>query len=202
MKIFLLKRQPGVENNNEGEISYRFMDNFIGAEVDSEKKDKKREAAVNAQNITVNNISRDSIVQPSRTGVTFRVSIPLQKCRIRVNLTTDPNTWNSDGDGITFKLALNDNLLENFFDKPGMVGDEERSAFLKPRGFFFRPRTIYMNYLDPKHNPDQRKWHSVSIDMSRFAGKVVDLEFVSDPGPTNNDISDIAVWGDPVIEVY
>ncbi len=202
MKILLLKRQPRSYKNHEGEIRNRLLDNFIGAEISSEKNYQERKKAVRTGHITLNSISCNALVHLSRTGIAFRVSVPPQNCRLRVSLATDPGTWNSDGDGITFKIMMNDNLFENFFDEIGMVGEDQKTTFLKPRGYFFRSQPIYMHYLDPKHNQDQRKWHNISLDLSRFSGKVVDFEFVADPGPRNNDRNDIALWGEPVIEVY
>ena len=202
MKVFLLKREKGSCKNTSGDIYYSFLNNFPGADVSSEKNDMEREMAVRIKNITANNMSCNALALPSRTGIRFRIRIPMQKCRLRALITTDSETWNSEGDGITFKVLLNNNLFENLFDKTGMTGSEQRVSFFKPRGFFLRPRPIYMQYLDPKHNVNQRKWHSICIDLSRFAGKVVDVELVADPGPKNNDVCDTGLWGEPVIETY
>lgn len=202
MKIFLLKRKPRSFKNDEGEVRYRFLENFKGAEVDSEDNNKEREKWVKPTKVSVNNITHNALAQPSLTEAKFRVSLPPQKCRLKVSLATWPQTWDSKGDGVTFKIKLSDHLLENFFDIPGMVGMEQRSAFVKPRSYFFASRTIYMHYLCPKDNPDQRKWNSVSIDLTRFSGKVVDITFKVEPGPRQDARFDVALWGDPVIETY
>jgi len=113
-----------------------------------------------------------------------------------------PETWDKAGDGITFKILMSDQLLENLYDEIGMVGVELQSTFLKPRSYFFRMRTIYLDYLDPKKIPSQRTWNNVTLDLSRFAGKVLDLSFTVEPGPRGDRRFDAGIWGDPVIVTY
>jgi hypothetical protein len=202
MKIFLLKRELSPVKDDNGHVWYRFLDNFTGAEIDYLLDNKGKEEDVKTEEITVNNISRRAIIQPSLTRTGFRVQLPLGKCRLKFHLATDPDTWDLGGNGILFKVALKDHLMENLFDKIGMGGVKQRESLSVPRSYFFGFRTIYMHYLDPKVRLDQRKWHDISLDLSRFSGKVIDIMFVAAPGPKNEDSFDTALWGEPVIETY
>ncbi len=203
MSIFLLKRQPPAKvPTMAGETYYSFADNLAGAIISSEKNDHDLEKTIAEKDIDINNITRHCIVQPSNTRIKFKLALPPQNCRLRFFLATDPDTWHSGGDGITFKIMLSNNLFENLFDSIGMAGETEKLAFFKPRGFFLNSHPIYINYINPKISKKQKKWNAINLDMSRFSGKVVNIELVAEPGPVSNDMADIALWGDPVIETY
>lgn len=61
--------------------------------------------------------------------------------------------------------------------------------------------TLYSRYIDPKHNPDDRRWFSTRIPLRRFADRAIRLVFRTSPGPMNDNDSDWAVWGQPQIEL-
>ncbi|MBC7288759.1 MAG: hypothetical protein H5T86_12125, partial [Armatimonadetes bacterium] len=46
----------------------------------------------------------------------------------------------------------------------------------------------------------QHKWELIEADLSRFAGKEVQLKLISDVGPNDNSIGDWACWADLRIE--
>lgn len=52
-------------------------------------------------------------------------------------------------------------------------------------------------YLNPFAHPEQRRWTPLGVDLSKYAGKTVDLILSNDPGPAHNDYADWCIWGDP-----
>ena len=40
------------------------------------------------------------------------------------------------------------------------------------------------------------RWHDFSADLSRWAGRKIDLYLISDPGPADNTYGDGGGWGD------
>ena len=202
MKLYVLKRVSdlGNENKTGGKVVYSFLNNLKGADIQG--RQPLQGNSITAGTISVGTIPKQAIIQTPDAEVIFRVTIPQERCALKVSLATMPETWDKAGDGMTFKILMSDQLLENLYDEIGMVGVELQSTFLKPRSYFSRMRTIYMNYLDPKHIPSQRAWNNVTLDLSRFAGKVLDLSFTVEPGPRADRRFDAGVWGEPVIITY
>ncbi len=202
MKLYVLRRvpRPREQPSAPERVVYRFLPNVAGADVRGPKELHRHSCRINT--VTIGNTSKPAIIQTPDSEATFRLTLPNQRCALKVSLATTPDTWDKAGDGITIKILLSDQLLENLFDEIGMVGVELQNTFLKPRSYFFPMRTIYLQYLDPKHQPNQRTWHDVVLDLSRFAGKVVDLSLTAEPGPRGDRRFDAAVWGDPVIVTY
>jgi len=58
-------------------------------------------------------------------------------------------------------------------------------------------RQLYDRYIDPKHNPAERRWISGAVDLSAYSGQTVDLLFTTTPGPAGDTCADWAGWGDP-----
>jgi len=86
--------------------------------------------------------------------------------------------WNKGGDGVEFTVQVR-------------KADADQTKML----------TLFSRYIDPKHNPDERRWFNVRIPLRRFAGEAIRLVFRTSPGPMNDNDSDWAVWGQPQIEL-
>jgi hypothetical protein len=91
-----------------------------------------------------------------------------------------------------FEIALDPSV----YPEGKVVGDgvefllEARDA----RGTVTR---LYDRYIDPKHNPEERKWIPAEVDLAKFIGQTVDLLFTTLPGPRNDSAADWAGWGNP-----
>jgi hypothetical protein len=57
-------------------------------------------------------------------------------------------------------------------------------------------KKLFSNYIDPKHNAEERRWCAAEIDLSRYRGEDVTLLFSTDPGPQGNTAFDWAAWSD------
>ncbi len=113
-----------------------------------------------------------------------------------------PSCWEKPGDGVLCKILIDDILLENLFHVTGSVGVVQKRQFFKPKTYFFQPRTYYMQLIDPTNNPADRKWHPISLDLSTFAGKVVDITFKAAGGPCHKRLTGAILWAHPLIESY
>ena len=60
-----------------------------------------------------------------------------------------------------------------------------------------RIRLLYDRYIDPKHNPAERRWIPGSVDLSEYLGQTVELLFTTKPGPSGDTCAAWAGWGDP-----
>jgi hypothetical protein len=60
-----------------------------------------------------------------------------------------------------------------------------------------RIRPLYDRYIDPKHNPAERRWIPGSVDLSEYLGQTVELLFTTKPGPAGDTCAAWAGWGNP-----
>jgi hypothetical protein len=90
----------------------------------------------------------------------------------------EEEAWDKGGDGVEFTVQV-------------------RNADAAPTKML----TLFSRYIDPKHNPDDRRWISTRIPLRRFADQAIQLVFRTSPGPMNDNDSDWAVWGQPQIEL-
>lgn len=85
-----------------------------------------------------------------------------------------PAAWKNDGDGVRFEIRMKED------------GKEWESIFTK--------------YIDPKINPEERKWLREKISLSNIHNSTVSFEWITHPGvddASNDNGSDWAVWGHP-----
>jgi Bacterial membrane protein YfhO len=54
--------------------------------------------------------------------------------------------------------------------------------------------TVFETYLDPRGVPADRAGRAVRVDLSRYAGREIELLFSTDPGPKGDVTGDLAGW--------
>ena len=59
--------------------------------------------------------------------------------------------------------------------------------------------SLFSRYIDPKHNPEDRRWIGVRIPLRRFAGQAIRVVLSTSPGPKKNADFDWAIWGEPQV---
>jgi hypothetical protein len=52
----------------------------------------------------------------------------------------------------------------------------------------------FSRYIDPKHNPQERRWMDGQIDLSAYRDQTIELLFTTTPGPKGNAAYDWAAW--------
>ena len=80
------------------------------------------------------------------------------------------DAWTLDGDGATFRIGVS-------------AGEEYRE--------------LVKQWVDPYHRQEDRRWFPVTLDLSAWAGREVEVIFNTDPN--FNAVHDAAVWGSPLI---
>ena len=198
MKVYALERLPSAEQTRRGEDAINLLNNLKGASFRGEAS----AGEVRLLSIEMGGITKSAWLQPVDSTVSFRVRLPYGRCRLSGGMGMMPSCWDKEGDGVLYKITVSDNLFENVFSVPGDAGIAQMKNFLRPRSIFLAPHTYFLAFIDPKQNHAERSWQDISLDLSRFAGKVIDISFEVSGGPRNDNRYDEALWGNPVIEGY
>jgi len=100
--------------------------------------------------------------------------VPPPGALLRTAIALRPQAWSKDqGDGVQFEIWVED------------AGER---------------RTLLSRYMDPKHDPADRRWEEVTLDLSGFSGRPITLTFATTGGPAGNIDFDWAGFGDPTLE--
>jgi hypothetical protein len=91
---------------------------------------------------------------------------------LRFSIALAPEAWELGGDGVEFAVRVVDDG---------------------------RPSQVYRRYIDPKSILADRAWQDAEVDLSQFAGRPIELNLETRPGPERNNQADWALWGEPVI---
>ena len=86
------------------------------------------------------------------------------------DVATDPGSWEQPGDGVTFAVYV--------------VSD---------RG----TEQVFSTYIDPKRDPESRRWHPYALELSEYADQTVSIIFETGAGPVRDYRYDWAGWGAP-----
>ncbi len=196
--IYVLKRELPSDRSTPGSLAFDFLSNLKGARLRSTNKTTLIEQSA----VEVAGIKRTAWLQHSPSSISFRVKLPHGRCRLKTALGMLPSSWDKPGDGVLCKILIDDSLLENFFNVTGSIGVIQKKQFFMPKTYFFKPRTYFIQFIDPKNNVSERKWQDISLDLTTFEGKVVDITFEVSDGPFHDNRNDETLWAHPVIESY
>ncbi len=201
MKIYMLQRAPRTNLQPEGFLFIDFLSNLKGARIKSNKETDE----ITQVSVDLGGIKKDAWLQYSPSSVSFKVQLPHGRCRLKTALGMMPSCWDKPGNGVLCKILIDAILLENLFHVTGSIGIVQERQFFMPKTYFFEPRTYFIQFIDPKNNLAERKWQEISLDLSTFAGKFVDITFEVgevDSAPKKDGRNDEALWAQPVIESY
>lgn len=110
--------------------------------------------------------------------VSYVVDIPEKPgLWLAFDVVTSPESWELPGDGVAFAVYI----------EPG----EDTQHETRNTG------QVFSTYIDPKQNPDDRRWHSHAVDLSAYAGQTVTITFETGTGPAGDYQYDWAGWGSP-----
>ncbi|HMN10843.1 MAG TPA: O-antigen ligase family protein [Bellilinea sp.] len=117
--------------------------------------------------------SREIVNMPPTSAepvqLTYPVMIPEQGM-LKFAIALDPEVWSPDkGDGVNFVVYLTD-VATN------------------------KTETIFNRYINPKSNPNERRWRNYVVDLSPWAGKEVTLTLATEAGPNKDFAFDWAGW--------
>jgi len=131
-----------------------------------------------AGDVTLNGETKKAIaVAPSvGTRITFKAHIP-DDGWLRVSVGLKEEAWTQEGDGVLFRAIVSDRR----------ASDE-----------------LFVQHVNPFLNHTDRKWITLMVDLSAYAGEEVEVMLntnASPPGKPGDVRSDLAVWGAPEIVV-
>jgi len=111
-------------------------------------------------------------LESGKEEIIYRVNVP-EGGALRFAITLSPEVWSpAKGDGTSFQVYV----VEP--DKPA------------------EGRFVFVRYINPKSNPNDRRWLNFLVDLSPWASRMVNLSLITEDGPTGNWTYDWAGWAD------
>lgn len=109
--------------------------------------------------------------ESGKSEIVYTVPLP-ESGALRFAIAMSPEIWSPDkGDGVSFQL---------YIAEPGAS-----------QGQF-----VFVRYINPKHNPSDRRWRNFLIDLSPWAGRTVNLSLITEAGPAGDWLFDWAGWAE------
>jgi hypothetical protein len=199
MKVYALKRERGTDPRTGGIVSFDFFKNLPGAQT----RGVTTPGTFTQMIADIGGEQKSAWRQISPSSALFRLQLPYGRCRLKAAIGMPPASWNQPGDGALCRILIDDILVENILTQIASVRVSELREFFRPRTFFFKePRTYFNQYINPAHDHAARSWQDISVDLSAFAGQVVDITFEVSGGPAHDNQNDAVLWANPVIESY
>ena len=132
------------------------------------------EATFTIVDATLAGEAKKAILAPANGRVKFKVKVP-EDGWLKVSLGLQPEAWEKEGNGVYFFAGVSDGR-----------------AFEK----------LFEQTLNPFKNPSERRWISVMVDLSAYAGE--DMEIILNTRPSGggqppDDRNDLPLWGAPEI---
>ncbi len=106
------------------------------------------------------------------TTVSYRLDVVPEGAVLDCGIALQSEAWREAGDGVEFRIDVLD------------AG---------------QTTTLFQQYLDPKHQRTDRRWVDLQLDLSRYAGRAVELRLETRSGPAGDNRADWAVWSEPMI---
>lgn len=94
--------------------------------------------------------------------------------------------------GSRFRFGIG--FSQDVWDKPG--GGATFEVSVKTR--FRKPRVVFSEQVDPKHNENHRRWLDREVDLSAFGGKTVEITLSTITPPGENQFC-AAFWSRPFL---
>jgi hypothetical protein len=134
--------------------------------------------AFSTLDVTIDDETRHAIfMHPTSRLIYKAVTLPADAW-LRTWVALRPEVWDRpEGDGVLFRFGVSD----------GRTYDE-----------------LVRQHLDPQHNPNDRRWVPLEVDLGTYGGLTVDLIFNTNsslPDHGDHPGNDWAVWGQPEIFV-
>ena len=110
---------------------------------------------------------------PSESGkreIIYRLTLP-ERAALRFAVALSPEVWSPDkGDGVNLQIFITD-------PEGGQGG-----------------QFVFKRYINPKFNPNDRRWRNFLLDLSPWSGQTIQLSLITESGPAKNLDYDWAGW--------
>lgn len=111
-------------------------------------------------------------LQDGKEEVIYQIKVP-EAGALRFGIAMEPEVWTPEkGDGASFQIFI--------------AGTESQVD-----GQF-----VFLRYLNPKLNPNDRRWRNYYLDLTPWVGQTINLSLLTEPGPRGNWDFDWAGWSD------
>ncbi len=115
---------------------------------------------------------------PTESGkaeIRYRVDVPAEGA-LSYAISLSPDVWAQDkGDGVNFQIFVQ------------TANGNEPGQF------------IFNRYINPKVNPNDRRWLNFIVDLTPWSGQTINLSFITENGPAGDWQFDWAGWAEPKI---
>jgi len=109
--------------------------------------------------------------ESGKSEIVYVVKVP-EAGALRFAIAMSPEIWSPEkGDGASFQLYVRE-------------PDTRDGQF------------VFVRYINPKHNPSDRRWRNFLVDLSPWAGRTVNLSLITEPGPAGDWAFDWAGWAE------
>jgi hypothetical protein len=110
--------------------------------------------------------------ESGKEEIIYRVEVP-EAGALRFAIALSPEVWSPEkGDGATFQVHVT------------QPTEPQKGQF------------VFVRYINPKHNPSDRRWRNFLVDLSQWAGRTVNLNFITECGPAGDWAFDWGGWAD------
>jgi len=110
--------------------------------------------------------------ESGKEEIMYLVDVP-EAGVLRFAIAMAPKVWTPEmGDGSSFQIFISETQTA------------ENGQF------------VFIRYINPKLNPNDRRWRNFFVDLSQWAGQSVYLSLITEPGPKGDWAFDWAGWAD------
>jgi hypothetical protein len=158
--------------NGEPQVAVDLVQQFPSAEKRSSPMPV--DEAVKVVSETINGETKPAILACPATRIIWRVRPPADAW-LSTYLAIRADAWDKESDGVLFMIGISD----------GRIYDQ-----------------VLEQHVDPRNVPGDRRWVPVTVDLSPYADREVDLIFntrSSRPKAGDHPENDFALWGAPRI---
>lgn len=153
-------------------VAYNFLDHFTEARTDL-LGTETGQAEILTQSI--NYEERRILYQHPSSQIVYSIYLP-PSASIQFGLGMSPEAWTAENsDGVEYTLYVR--------------------SLSDPYKLF----RVFQRIIDPKNNPDDRRWFDERVDLSKFGGQAVEIIFEALPGQAGNFDFDWGGWSTPVL---
>ena len=155
-------------------VALDFVEAFRGAE---KRTSLDPQAAFSLDPQTIGGETRSSVFAHPPSRIIYKDILVPEGARLELFLAIKEEAWDKGTDGVYFRVGVSH-------------GEEYRD--------------LVARHLDPFRVAGDRAWVPVSVDLSEYAGRKVNIVFnthESAPGGPNNGMYDFAIFGAPRLVV-
>ena len=132
------------------------------------------EAPFSVADVTLAGETHPAVFVPPLSRIRWKIEVP-RRGTLEIFYGLREDAWTAEGNGAQFRVGVSD----------GRTYEE-----------------YVREVVNPRERERDRRWLSVSVDLSAYEGQLVEINLNTDPGPPSDAgdrRNDFAVWGAPRI---